>query len=135
MGREKIYIEASTHELYKELTEAQGDLRRTPFRTMKDMFLWAACLGCKKGVPRPIKEKKDIFGWSIFSESTDIPLLKAIAISAKKDISIVLRQEDILKIAEEYANAGVGELYSSLTESGNFPLMHLVDLLPESEID
>ncbi len=101
-----------------------------PFKTMKDMFMWATCLGVKLGLRRPLTTKRvSIFRWAQFDPQIDIPLLKAIAIKDSGDMSILLRRNDILTVAEEYANAGIYELRASLLEEYGQPLWNLVSIL------
>ena len=132
--RDTVLIEETAHKIYKILTEG-NNIHNVPFRTMKDVFMWAVCLGVQQGKRRPLTSKKiTIFRWTQLDTQIDIPLLKAIAIVEGEDINILLNRTDILNIAEEYANGGIYELRDSLlTESGQ-PLWNLVDILsPQSE--
>jgi dnd system-associated protein 4 len=97
---------------------------------MKDVFMFATCLGVKLKIARPLTSKKlTIFRWAQFDSQTDLPLLKAIAIVDTNDVSVLLRRNDILTIAEEYANAGIYELRASLLEEYGQPLWNLVSIL------
>ncbi len=127
-NRETIAIDEAAHEIYKQLTDG-SNLLEAPFKTMKDVFMFATCLGVKLGVKRQLTRKKEIFRWAQFDLQTDIPLLKAIAIADDSDVSILLRRNDILTIAEEYANAGIYELNASLLEEYGQPLWNLVSIL------
>ncbi len=128
-SRETFSIDEAAHDIYKQLTEGNNILE-APFKTMQDVFMWAVCLGVKLGIRRPLTAKKvTIFRWAQFDSQIDIPLLKAIAITDSGDVSILLRRNDILTIAEEYANAGIYELRASLWEEYGQPLWNLVRLL------
>ncbi len=128
-NRETVAIDEAAHEIYKELTESSNPLE-APFKTMKDVFMFAACLGVKLGIRRSLNGKKiTVFRWAQFDSQTDIPLLKAIAIADTSDVSILLKRNDILTIAEEYANAGIYELRASLLEEYGQPLWNLVSIL------
>lgn len=82
---------------------------------MKDAFLWAASLGYKRGERRPIAGKKlTIFRWAQFSSQTDITVVKAISLADEDDINVLLSQDDMLNVVEEYANAGIHNLRSRL---------------------
>ncbi len=71
--RDTVMIDESVHEIYKQLTEGTDPIA-APFRTMKDAFMFAACLGYQKGQPRPLKGKKQIiFRWAQFSPQTEYP--------------------------------------------------------------
>lgn len=101
-----------------------------PFSTMKDVFIWSACLGFRSGRRKPITGKrKMIFRWAQLSPQTDIPLLKAIAIANSDNVQVLLNQNEIVTIAEEYANAGIYELRDSVLEGKDLPLWNLIELL------
>ena len=123
--RDTIVIEEKAHKIYKTLTEGKN-IHSVPFRTMKDVFMWAVCLGVQQGKRKPLTAKKTtIFRWSQLDSQIDIPLLKAIAIVESEDINILLNRTEILNIAEEYANGGIYELRDNLlTESGQ-PLWNI----------
>src|SRR5437773_1581424 len=113
-NRETVAIDEAAHDIYKQLTEGSNILE-VPFKTMKDVFMWAVCLGAKLNMRRPLTGKKiTIFRWSQFDPQVDVPLLKAIAIADGSDINVLLRRNDILTVAEEYANGGIYELRSSM---------------------
>lgn len=129
-NRETVAIDDITHEIYKQLTEGSNPLE-VPFKTMKDLFMFATCLGVKLSVRKQLTRKKEIFRWAQFDSQTDIPLLKAIAIADTGDVSVLLRRNDILTIAEEYAHAGIYELRASLLEEYGQPLWNLVSILSQ----
>ena len=56
-ARDTVNIDESVHEIYRLLTEG-NDPVNAPFKTMKDLFLWAACLGCKKNSRKRLEQKK-----------------------------------------------------------------------------
>src|SRR5206468_10352967 len=122
-------IDEAAHEVYKQLTEG-SDLLGAPFRTMKDVFMWAVCLGVQQNKRRPLTSKKiTIFRWTQFESQTDMPLLKAIAIADSDDVGVLLKRNDILTIAEDYANAGIYDLRDSVLEGNDLPLWNLVSIL------
>jgi|SRR2546423_215136 len=125
-SRDTVAIDESVHEIYKQLTEG-SDPVSVPFRTMKDVFMWAAFLGYRKSGHRPLTGKRiTIFRWAQFIEQVDIPLLKALAIANQSGVEVILSQNDILTIAEEYANAGIHELRASILDEPGQPLWNLV---------
>lgn len=127
--RETIWIEESVHELYRELTEG-SDLFRTPFRTMKDMFLWAACLGFRAGERKPLASKRvTIFRWAQFSPQIDVPLVKSLCIADTGDVEVLLDTDQMMTIVEEYANAGIHELRGAIMGEQGQPLWNLVSLV------
>lgn len=129
--RDTVTIDESVHEMYKRLTDGTDPVA-APFRTMKDVFMFAACLGYQKGKPQRLKGKKQIiFRWAQFSPQTDIPILKAIAIASKEDVNVLQTQNEILTIAEEYANAGIHELCSRVLGEHGQALWNLVNLVEQ----
>ncbi len=123
-------IEHVHHDFYKQLSESTDDPERCPFRTMKDIFMLAVCLGYRRGQRRPLSSgKKQIFHWTQFSEQVDEPILKAIAIAETGDIQVLGNQEEILQIAEEYANAGIQGLKAQIQDEPGQPLWNLVELV------
>ncbi len=130
-SRDTVAIEEAVHEIYKRLTEGTDPVN-APFQTMKDVFMWAACLGYRRGERRPLTGKRVvIFRWAQFTPQTDIPLLKALAIADTGDVSVLLRRDQILSIAEEYANAGIYEMRAGVLDEYGQPLWNLVAMLKE----
>jgi dnd system-associated protein 4 len=124
--RDTVMIDESVHEIYKRMTDGTDPIT-APFRTMKDVFMFAACLGYQKGGPRPLKGKKlTIFRWAQFSPQTDVPILKAISIAQSGDVEVLRSQEAILTIAEQYANAGIHELRARVLKEQGQPLWNVV---------
>jgi dnd system-associated protein 4 len=129
--RDTVVIDEGVHEIYKQLTEGNDPIS-TPFRTMKDVFMWAAVLGFQRGSRRPIVGKRVIiFRWAQFLAQVDLPLLKAIAITDSSNLNILLSQDEILTIAEEYANAGIHELRTTLLQDYGQALWNLVGIIPQ----
>jgi len=127
--RDTVGIDESVHDIYKQLTEG-NDTINAPFRTMKDIFMWAVFLGYKRGERRPLTGKKiTIFRWAQFDSQVDIPLLKALALSHTNDVNVLQRQDEILTIAEEYANEGIHEIRIRLLEEHGQPLWNLIQIL------
>jgi dnd system-associated protein 4 len=92
--------------------------------------LWAASLGYKCGERRPIAGKQlTIFRWAQFSSQTDIPLVKAISLADGDDINVLLSQDEMLNVVEEYANAGIHDLRARLFDEHGQPLWNLTNLL------
>lgn len=129
VGRDTVNIDESVHYIYKQLTEGTDPIT-VPFKTMKDVFLWAASLGYARGERRPLAGRKlTIFRWAQFSPQTDIPLVKAISLADRNDINILLYQDDMLNIVEEYANVGIHELHTNLFEVHGQPIFNLTNLI------
>jgi len=128
-SRDTVTIDESVHYIYKDLTVGTDPVT-VPFKTMKDVFLWAVALGYKRGERRPITGKKvTIFRWAQFGPQTDIPVLRAITLADMNDISLLLSQEETLNVIEEYANAGIHDLRAKLIDETGQPLWNLQALL------
>src|SRR5260370_25375815 len=130
-SRDTVAIDETVHEIYKQLTEG-NDIASVPFRTMKDVFMWAISLGYQQGKRRPLSGKKvTIFRWAQFSPQVDIPLLKALTIVDSGNVNVLLSQDEIMTIAEEYANAGIYELRVNVLDQYGHPLWNLVSLISD----
>lgn len=128
-GVDRVSIDTQFHELYRQLSDG-ADPEMTPFRTMKDVFMLAACVGYQRGQRHPITgSKRQIFHWTQFSEQVDVPILKALAIASTGDIMVLADQQKILQLAEEYANAGIHEINTHVLDQPGQPLWSLVDLI------
>ena len=128
------YLE-STRDIYEALTTG-SDPEQAPFPLMKDVFMYAACIGFKKGIRRPLPPgKKEGIRMDVFSER-DLNILKGIALAETGDIHALERKAaepvsgQVLNIAEEYAQAGMEELRIILNKPG-YILMNLVDQIKQ----
>ena len=129
-GGDRVSIDEDTHQLYRDLTERSSeDPEESPFVYMKDVFMWAVALGVQTGKSMPLRKREQIFRWDQFSQHTDIPALQAIAISSTNGLDVLLDQSQILRIAEEYANAGIRELKKEIVDQPGRPLWNLVSML------
>jgi dnd system-associated protein 4 len=125
----RVSIESSVHDIYKQLTGGK-DAELSPFSTMKDIFMLAACVGFEKRQRKPLgKGKEQPFHYSVFSEKTDIPILKAIAIATTQDIQVLANFDEIMSIAEEYANSGIQDIRMYVVDQTGQPLWNLVESL------
>jgi len=124
----RVTISADVHDLYKQLTSSSDkNPESAPFKTMKDVFMMATCLGFQMGSRTPLTGKKEQpFHYTVFSESLDLPILKSIAIAETNGIAILSDFDQVIEIAEEYANAGINELYALTQQPGAF-LWNLVE--------
>lgn len=108
-GSERVNIENDVHEIYKTITQQSGkDIEERPFLLMKDVFMWAVALGFQAGRKRPLAPgRQQPFRWGQLSQELDVPALQAIALADSNDVEVLLRKDQILRIAEEYANEGI----------------------------
>jgi dnd system-associated protein 4 len=135
--RDRAYVEKSQIEAYRQLAgigepgrkAVSGD-QLSAFKSLKDVFLLAACLGLQIGRRTPLKERQELFLTSYLNSSPDLTVLRAIAIAETGQVDVVTSQNDVLTIAEEYANTGFEELRRRVLRAG-VPLENLVDLVLE----
>jgi len=123
--RDSIHIEPSHHELYLQLTTGS----EAPFKTMKDLFMLATSVGFAHGRRTPLSGQREIFRWPVFSSQEDIPVLRAIAISESGNSAVLVDQDQLLTIVEEYANAGIEDVRRYITNQPGMPLESLVEML------
>lgn len=124
----RVSIDASVHDFYKELTTSKS-AEESPFLTMKDLFMLAASIGFRTQQRKPLGKREQPFHYSVFTEAEDLPILKAMAIATTGDVSVLADPDQIVQIAEEYANAGINEIRAIVTTNGGLPLWNLVEAL------
>lgn len=126
--RDRIHIDESHHGLYKELTTEKENSFQ-PFKTMKDLFLFATLVGYLRGEKIGLKKGIGIFSWAQFSAQEDLPVLRALAIAETGDVTVLASQDELLTIAEEYANGGITEIREQVAEMPGNRIANLVGLL------
>jgi len=125
--RSAVNIENSKHELFKEL----GKYEKSPFTTMYDVVLAAACIGYMNNSRVKLDNALKIFRWDDFPHRTHIPFLHALALAETGDDTILLKRDDVLTIVEEYANGGINDLYDATIKKPGNALTNLVNLIWE----
>ncbi|MFN8233439.1 MAG: putative DNA binding domain-containing protein [Actinomycetota bacterium] len=101
---DRYFVQKDKHPLFQKLS--QGD--NAPFRQIKDVWVLAAALGFKLGRRQEMRGGTQHVGfWQYLSSQEDVPLLQAIAVAETGDIKVLTDQGQVLRIAEEYANAGI----------------------------
>lgn len=132
-GSGRVTIEKDVHQLYKDLSEKSTQYPETvPFLLMKDVFMWAVALGVKEGKRRPLSgSREQIFRWDQFSQDIDTPALKAIALAETGEVEVLLQEDQILRIAEEYANAGIYGIKREIIDQPGEALWNLIHLTEE----
>jgi len=124
---DRVSIDEAVMDIYRELTEG-SNVEQAPFRTLKDVFMLAVALGFRRSVRRPApSHSKHTIRKEVFSDN-DYHLLKAIAIATTGDVEVLMRQSEVLTIAEGFAQVGIHEVKSVLMEQAGRPLWNLVGL-------
>ena len=133
-GGDRVSIETAVHQLYKDLSERAGENpEAAPFPLMKDVFMWAMALGVKANERRQLSGgRTQIFRWDQFSQDLDVPVLRAIAIAETEDVEVLMQEERILRIAEEYANAGIREISNEIVTQPGQALWNLANVLRQA---
>ncbi len=116
---DKIYVEKEIHKTYVRLTKEEGsDESLKSFRTMKDLFLAAAVMGYLNDNFKPLKALQEIFVWStLLNDEHALNVLRSIALAKTEDPNVLIKDEEIAKIAEGYANGGIHLLTKRILES------------------
>ncbi len=86
------------------------DLKKTPlFKKTNNamMFMMTMALGFKRKSRVPLKKGKDGLSRLVDFKDYNITLIKSLALKETKDVNVLLNDEEIYKIAEEYANGGI----------------------------
>lgn len=127
----RVKVEEKTHSIYKMLVLGSNkDPETTPFLALKDAFIWAFTLGVKQGKRTPLEGSKEGIFWFLqFSKDVDLAILKTVALADTKDISIIVQEDIVLTMAEEYANTGIHFLKEALLDQPGTPLWNLVNLI------
>ncbi len=129
-GGDRVSIEPGVHQLYRDLTErSKENPEAAPFLWMKDVFVWAVALGVKAGERRPLNGSRQIFRWDQLSQDLDVPVLRAIAIADTGGVEVLTQENQVLRIAEEYANSGIREIKEEMVDRAGQPLWNLVNVL------
>lgn len=127
-GGDRVSIETAVHQLFRDLTERSTENpEAAPFALMKDVFMWAVALGVRADRRLPLSgAKTQIFRWDQLSQDLDVPVLKALAVAETGEVEGLLREDQVLRLAEKYANAGIREIKEELMDQAGQPMWNLV---------
>lgn len=135
--RDRAYVEESQIETYRQLAgiknggrKSASDASPAAYRSLKDVFLMAVSIGVKIDRRTPLRERKELIMTSYLNNYPDMAVLNAIAIANKQGVDVLANLDEILTIAEEYANTGFQELSRRVLAAG-IPLMNLAAYLLE----
>lgn len=135
--RDRAYVDKSQIESYRQLAgvgdsgkkSVNGD-QISPFKSLKDVFLLSVCIGVRIGKRTPLKDRQEVVLTSYLNNHQDMAFLRAVAIVEQAEIEVVGNTNEVLTIAEEYANTGFEELRRRLNSAG-IPVENLVELVLE----
>lgn len=99
-------------------------------RTRKEQFLFAMSIGFKNKSKRPLESKEGFFLLKDMRPDEEA-LINAVAIADTDSIEVLSKKEDVFKIAEEYAHAGIKLLVDKIqsTQFGSFDKQFEKELL------
>lgn len=103
---DRLYIDKKDVNLYKEC-EIFKD------KSNREQLLFAMAIGFKNSVKHPL-ERKEGFVRTEYLKPEDFALLNAVAMYDAKTPEILANKEEVFKIAEEYAHAGIKLLYEKI---------------------
>lgn len=116
--------------LLKELTED-----KEPFASMAAALVFAAALGFAKSRRTEFAKTSEEIPWEVFVNAGAEPFMDMLAAVASedKDILAIDREEDRVRIFEEFAAGGLEIIAERLNADHRAPLDTLLDLALESE--
>ena len=89
----------------------------------------SASVGYARGRRAALSAQREIFRWAVFSLQEDVPVLRAIAIAETRSTHVLVDQDQVLTIAEEYANSGIEEVGTQVAIPPGRPLENLVQFV------
>jgi len=135
---DRIYIDKKDIGDYERLKQ-----RDSPFANSqnKEIFLAALVIGYHEGGRIELKNKEGYFRTEYLTDE-ERALIKAIAVSAEGTLNVLLDDQKVYSIAEEYATGGItllkarvfGGDYGSYTKKLESELLRAYERLPEAQI-
>lgn len=117
------------------IDELRGD--ESPFKEIRQILLFAACLGFRHGRREPVKSRSDSVRWDtlIAIEGAEaVVSMIALSDSGEKDIVGSDGLKRSLEIFEEYANAGLSIIAERLS-TGGFLVRELINELVSAALE
>ena len=115
---DRLYIDRADRGLYDDRT-----LKSEVFaqRENRDQFLFAMCLGFKRGMRRVLNTREGFF-LAKNLRPRDEALIDSIAIYETGSVDVLADREEVFRIAEEFAHTGIWLLHGEITsgQPGSF---------------
>lgn len=121
--RRDVHIDEERYEMFSELQESED----SPFYKAEnhDLFMFAVGYGRQNSMPQSHENGEHaFFGRSRLSD-TQQTVIEAVAVQEERSVHVLRDQRRVYEIAEEYANAGVEELYGRVFGPKDDPLSEL----------
>lgn len=114
-GRD-MYIDNETTDMYESLT-ANVD---SPFEgvSRKRLFVFALSYGWQNGVRTPFDDSHELFNRPNLTDQ-QLWIIRSIAMAEEQNPFCIRDEKKMYSIAQEYANAGIRELYSMYNQPGD----------------
>lgn len=114
--RDRICIDKGDRELYAKL-QNQEDMFKG--KTRKEQFLFAMSIGVKNDMRQPLTNR-ETGGFFLLKDlgPEDEALINIVAVLKDNSASVLSDQDEVCKIAEEYAHAGIKLLIDKIESSG-----------------
>ena len=124
-------VTEQAHELLDRFSQTHPSVKKNslsaPFKTMKDVFIAAAFLGAELGHTRALDGKKVApFKGSNLTKEEQL-LLQGLAIGHVSDPEILAEPQRVVRIAEEFANSGIGRLKEIAEDGAEEALWNIVN--------
>ena len=117
---------------YSQTHPAPGKNPQTaPFKTMKDVYLMAVYLALRVERSRPLDGKRVVpFKGGVLSYEEQL-FLRAVAMGHTGDPEVMGDPQKVVRISEQFANAGIWQLDEMLTSSNEGALWDLANHFSE----
>jgi len=117
--------------IWDPLVSSDSDI--SVFKSYKDLFVLAVCVGYVNNERKPLSEKSGEIRWEYLTRENKM-VIDSIALSESADPKLLIdSNQDYLEkkvtIAEEYANGGIDVLKNELLEKPGSPLENLISYM------
>ena len=119
-----------------QFEEMLNDLREKGiFKTYKDALVFSACLGKKRNKRVPFSKSSEPVHLSIFSGDFDKMVINIIAVAEENDAYLLSkeREDDKIKIFEEYASGGLEIMKNEIWDLKNNWEKSLISMILREE--
>lgn len=114
----RVRVENEFHDFYRTLAfDDDASSRGKTFSTMKDVFMLAFAFGAARELRTALGPSRDIFADTTL-RGQDWDVIKAVALAEnEKSLGQIESSDELIRVAEEYANTGVRILKSEFLAS------------------
>ena len=113
-GRKELFDQVAKSSYFKF-----KDYKDVKDINMATVFVLAATYGCKSGSREVIGASEWVTRHEFIVRNTHLlRMCQAIAVTANGSIDVLTEEEELFRIVEEFANAGIIELHNRVTKEG-----------------